>query len=266
MKNVHLLIIDPQFDFCDPNGALYVPGAEKDMDRLTTMIDRIGDKLADIHVTLDSHHLMDVAHPAWWKDSSGNNPAPFTIITASDVKDGIWTPVLPHLTKRMIDYTEQLEVNGRYPLCIWPPHCLIGSKGHSVHEGLFKVLCQWEQDNHAVVDFVSKGSNVYTEHYSAVQADVPDATDPSTQINTPLIQTLQDGDIIVVAGEAGTHCLANTATDIANAFGDDSHVQKLVLLEDATSPVPGFEQMYEDFKNVMVPRGMQISNTANFLS
>jgi nicotinamidase/pyrazinamidase len=28
MKNTALLIIDAQFDFCDPSGALFVPGAE----------------------------------------------------------------------------------------------------------------------------------------------------------------------------------------------------------------------------------------------
>lgn len=30
---VHLLVIDPQKDFCNPNGSLFVTGADKDMDR-----------------------------------------------------------------------------------------------------------------------------------------------------------------------------------------------------------------------------------------
>jgi nicotinamidase-related amidase len=44
MKKLHLLIIDPQRDFCDPNGTLAVPGADADMKRLSDMINRIGDK------------------------------------------------------------------------------------------------------------------------------------------------------------------------------------------------------------------------------
>ena len=28
MNNIHLLVIDGQVDFCDPSGALYVPGAD----------------------------------------------------------------------------------------------------------------------------------------------------------------------------------------------------------------------------------------------
>ena len=44
-----------------------------------------------------------------------------------------------------------------------------------------------------------------------------------------------EADLIFVAGEAGSHCLANTVRDIANNFGDDTYVKKLVLLTDATS-------------------------------
>ena len=67
-------------------------------------------------------------------------------------------------------------------------------------------------------------------------------------------------------GEAGSHCLANTVRDVANNFGDDSYVKRLVLLEDATSPVPGFEPFQTDFIKEMKARGMQISNTREFLS
>lgn len=62
---VHLVIIDPQIDFMDSKGsALPVPGANADMNRLAAMIGRVGNKLEDIHVTLDSHRIIDIAHPA----------------------------------------------------------------------------------------------------------------------------------------------------------------------------------------------------------
>jgi len=53
--------------------------------------------------------------------------------------------------------------------------------------------------------------------------------------------------------------------DIAEAFGDDSYIKKLVLLEDATSPVPGFESLQDDFVKEMTARGMQIDTTDKFL-
>ncbi len=264
-QKVHLVVIDPQVDFCDPRGALYVKGAECDIQRLTAMVTRIAPKLDDIHVTLDSHRLIDVAHPIFWKDSSGNPPAPFTIISAKDVETGKWTPVLPSVYKRMLDYVRALETNGRYPLCIWPPHCLIGSQGHCVMPDLHRALQGWEAHRFAMVDYVTKGSNPWTEHYSAVCADVPDPSDPGTQINTRFIQTLMEADLVAIAGEAGSHCLANTVRDIARNFGDDSYIRRLVLLEDATSPVPGFENLQTDFIKEMRGRGMQIARTTDFL-
>lgn len=266
MQNTHLVIIDPQRDFCSPDGALFVPGAEEDIVRLVRFIKRVGDKLSAIHVTLDSHHLIDVAHPIFWQDEKGQNPNPFTIISADDVRNGVWRTAKPSLQKRATDYVEHLEKNGRYPLCVWPPHCLIGSAGYGVMPHLFEVLKDWERNRFRTVDYVTKGSNPFTEHYSAVQADVPDPTDPSTQLNTRLVQVLQDADEILVAGEAGSHCLANTVTDIADAFGNDSYVSKITLLEDGTSPVPTFEKYQDQFVQAMIARGMKVTQTTAWMS
>jgi hypothetical protein len=38
-----LLVIDPQVDFCDPKGNLYVNGADKDMVRLADMVNKYSD-------------------------------------------------------------------------------------------------------------------------------------------------------------------------------------------------------------------------------
>ena len=260
---IELLIIDPQVDFCDPKGALYVPGADKDMERLAKMISRLKDKIDDIHVTLDSHHLVDIAHPIFWLNSNGQHPNPFTIITADDVKNGVYRTTNPQFQKRASEYVQTLEKNQRYPLCVWPPHCLIGSNGASVSPSLFEALIEWEKD-FAMVDYVTKGSNFWTEHYSAVQADVPDPQDPDTQLNMRLIETLQKADVILLAGEARSHCLANTVRDIADNFGEEN-IQKMVLLEDATSDVPGFEKFGEQFIKDMSKRGMKVSSTENYL-
>jgi len=270
---IELLIIDPQNDFCHPNGALSIPGAIHDMAQLAEMIIRLKDKLDDIHVTLDSHHFVDIAHPIFWVDSNGSNPNPFTIISADEVVKGHYRTTNPQMQPRALDYVQSLEQNGRYPLCIWPPHCLIGSFGYGVINEkdckLFDALIAWEKD-FAMVDYVTKGSNLWSEHYSAVQADVPDPQDPDTQLNMRLIDTLQKADMILLAGEAKSHCLANTVIDIANNFGEEN-IKKLVLLEDATSNVPDppgttmFTDFGEKFVSDMKARGMQVSTTVDFL-
>jgi nicotinamidase/pyrazinamidase len=265
--DLRILIIDPQNDFCDKNGSLYVPGADEDMARLAVMLRRLKDKINDIHVTLDTHHFVDVAHPVYWVDSQGKHPEPLTtVITVDDVENGIWRTTNPQLQKRALEYVKALKANNRYSLVIWPYHCLIGSWGYGVYPELFDVLLEWEKD-FSMVDYVTKGSNIYTEHYSAVQADVPDPQDPTTMLNTRFIQTLGEADMIALAGEALNFCLANTVIDIANNFGEEN-IKKFVLLQDAASPVPGkdFEIFTKNFMTEMTRRGMQVSTTKEFLA
>jgi nicotinamidase-related amidase len=265
----HLIVIDPQRDFCDPEGSLYVPGAENDMRRLAGFVRRLRTKLTNIHVTLDSHHVMDISHPRWWKDFSGKHPDPFTIITVQDLK---WTTTRPGMFKRSLAYLEALEAGGRYPHVIWPEHCLIGDKGHTVVPALAEAIHEWEREQFAQTDYITKGSNPWTEHFSGVKAEVPDPEDPNTQVNTGFIQTLEDADVILLAGEALSHCLLSTIEDIVAAFSDPAHVSKLVLLEDATSAIPDppgttlFSDKVAKFLQEMQAKGMRISTTEEFLA
>ncbi len=262
-ERIHLLVIDPQNDFCHAEGSLSVPGAAADMDRLAAMVMRLRDRLTDIHVTLDSHRKVDISHPIWWRDADGHEPAPFTVIGASDVRDGTWTTRKPSALKRSQAYLDKLEADGRYPHVIWPYHCLIGDDGHNVWPALAGAIHEWE-DRFAMAEFVTKGSNPWTEHFSAVQAEVPDAEDPTTQVNTGLVRTLEEADVVLLAGEALSHCLANTARDVAHQFADPKYVEKLVLLSDASSPVTGFEAQADEFVRDLKAAGMRTSTTTAF--
>lgn len=269
-KNMQLLLIDPQKDFCHPQGhpsyegTLCVEGALEDMNRVGDMIKRVGKGFSDIHITLDQHHKMDVAHPLWWKNSAGEHPNPFSLISATDVENGVWIPSITALRSRMLEYVKALEAGGRYPLCIWPEHCLIGTQGATVVDSINEATSDWISKTKYVVDFVAKGSNPFTEHYSGVQAEVVDPSDSTTQLNVKLIQSLEEADVILLAGEALSHCLANTVRDVANGFSSDDYVKKMVLLEDGSSSVTGFEQFGEDFIKEMTARGIQLAKTTDF--
>ena len=246
---------------------MYVPGADQDSERLAALLGRISTRIYDIHVTLDTHHWYDIAHPGFWRDSKGNNPSPFTLLSVEEVEQNIWMPVDPRKVARAfaLDYVKALRDNNRYQLCIWPVHCLIGTEGNNVVEPVRKGLVQWEKDNTAMVNYVTKGANFKTEHYSALQADVPDPTDPTTMLNTRLIQTLEQADVIGLSGQALSHCVANTIRDIADNFGEEN-IQKLVLIQDTTSPVSGFEDLADEFMHEMTTRGMQTATSTTFLA
>lgn len=262
--SIHLVVIDPQRDFCDPNGSLFVPGADEDMQRLASLVERLAAKLDDIHVTLDSHRKVDISHPIWWRDERGKHPEPFTQISAAQVETGRWTTTKASMRERSLAYLRALETSGRYPHVIWPYHCLIGSEGHAVDPSLLGALHGWEQ-RFAVVDFITKGSNPWTEHFSGVQAEVPDPEDPSTQLNADFIGTLQEADVILMAGEALSHCLANTVKDIVQQFDAPELVSKIHLLTDASSSVPGFEAYAQSFIDDMTAAGMRLTTTQDFI-
>jgi nicotinamidase-related amidase len=261
---LEFLIIDPQNDFSDaPGAALPVPGAGADAERLAGLLDRLGDRIAAIHVTLDTHQLVDISHPIFWRDERGRPPPPFTQITVADLEQGVWRPFKPEHQARALHYVRALRDNGRYTLTVWPPHCLVGAWGHGVMPVVAEALRRWEEAGFARVDYVTKGHNPWTEHYSAVRADVPDPTDPGTQLNTRLIQTLEHADVVALSGQALSHCVASTVRDIADCLGQEG-IRKLVLIEDTSSPVPGFEDLAQQFLADLGRRGMKTAKAAEF--
>lgn len=262
MKKVHLLTIDPQRDFCDPNGALFVGGADKDMERLANFINKNKRVLSQIHVTLDSHQVVHIAHPVFTVDEKGKHLSPFTEIKNDDVKKGRVRAFNPGHQGWLEHYTNKLEENARYPLYVWPVHCIIGSWGASIYPCVEESLRNWA-DQYRVVDFVAKGSNPLVEHYSAVMADVEDHNDIHTKLNVRLCQILADADEVLISGEALSHCVANTVRDIANNFGEDN-IKKMTLLEDCSSNVTGLDFLGENFVKEMIPRGMKVCKSTDW--
>ena len=287
---VQLLLIDPQNSFCkqvDPrqqqllhDGELCIPGAWEDMQRVAGLIGRLGGRIDAIDVTMDSHHLLHVAHPIWFRDPTGRHPEPFTIMRAeegvilgsrTDTQGrshdvGEFTTTRGECHGRTVCYLEQLAAAGRYPHCIWPPHCLIGTPGHNLVAPLMETLLAWCAEGPSSINLVLKGSNVFVEHFSAVRAEVPDPDDPQTQLNKALIDRWMEADEILLAGEAGSHCLANTVCDVADELPRGAFLRKCVLLLDATSPVPGFEDYQQQFISRMTARGMRTTTCAEYLA
>jgi nicotinamidase-related amidase len=276
MKRLHLLIIDPQNDFCDlpvsylPENpamrtahapALPVTGAHQDMLRLAGLINRGRQGISAITVTLDSHHRYDVAHPTFWVAGDGAPVAPFTQIAAADVRGGKFSPRDPAARERTLAYLDALEANGRYQLMVWPVHCEIGSWGHSVHEDVREAYNHWEDQKLGVVEKITKGSNPWTEHYSAVMAEVPDPQDPATQLNQKLIDSLSSADLVFIAGEASSHCVKATTEHIA----DHIDPARLVLVTDCMSAVTGFDGQYKDFIQRMQQRGARLAQSGDVL-
>ena len=259
-----LLIIDPQNDFCDlPGAALPVTGANADLGRLAALIDRAGRGFDAIHVSLDSHHPVDIAHPRWWVNAAGESPAPFTQILPDNVRSGVWRARDPTRQAHSMSYLNALAVGDRYRLVVWPEHCLIGSWGHGIHDAVKRALDAWARAEMKTVDYVFKGRNPGTEHYSALCAEVPDPADPDSGLNRTLVDALAGADTVLIAGEALSHCVASSVRDLAAEL-PAGPLDKLVLLTDCSSPVPGFETLGAAFVDDLRGRGMRLCRSTEW--
>lgn len=270
-----LLLIDPQNDFCDlpatasGTPALPVAGADADMRRVADLIERGGAGLDDIVITLDSHHRVDIAHSTFWRSGDGGAVAPFTSITAAQVRAGAFVPADATVLPRVLAYLDALEAQGRYSLMVWPVHCEIGSWGHNVHSAVRAAYNRWEDRRLRQVLKVTKGDNPWTEHYSALQAEVPDADDAATWLNRSLLARLDAFDTIWIAGEASSHCVKATVEHLADHLPSlllSGRLEKLVLLTDGMSPVGGFEAQAADFMARMRQRGARTATCAQALA
>jgi len=290
MSKIHAILVDPQHDFMfegekgydptnpDPNplidmakrpGALSIAGAQADGVRLARLIKEGKKKIDDISITMDSHRTIHIAHPCFWRDENGNMPAPFTVITKDDVcgKNPKWHPYNPGNQKWCEEYVTKLEQKGRNALCIWPPHCLIGSYGWQVYLPVFNALREYEQTEWATINWLVKGDDPYTEWYSAVHADVEIPSNTKTMLNTGFIDMFKNSDLILMTGEALSHCLKWSFVDIFQTLGDKA-IKKFMLITDTTSPVP-VPCFIDDAKNFVkkyTALGMQTCTVDEFLT
>jgi nicotinamidase/pyrazinamidase len=232
-----LLIIDMQYDFCKPEGSLFVMGSEADAARLSKLIETNEGSIDQIILTQDNHNVIDISHPVFWEDRKGNQPPPFTMISAESVQKGIWKPRF--FKEKAIEYIMKLEKQGEFPHTLWPEHCIIGSRGASIIDEIMEPVKAWARKGN-FFEIVIKGTNPLTEHFGALMANIPIDGSPETQLNTALVEKLHLFDTILVAGEAKSHCVATTVKQMIKFSGI---ARKLVILKDCMSDIPGFETL-----------------------
>jgi nicotinamidase-related amidase len=251
-----LMLIDVQNTFCIPEFELYVGGrsgggAVEDNTRLCEFIYRNLGGLTHITATMDTHMAMQVFHAVFFVDRDGNHPAPYTDIHASELRDNTWTfnPALAgeyHIApeygqQMMIHYAEELEKKGKYALTIWPYHAMLGGIGHALVSVVEEALFFHSIARNTQYEIEIKGNKPFTEYYSAIGPEV--LTGPMGETlgmySTKFIEQLQQFDKLIIAGQAKSHCVAWTVSDLLNDINatDPELAKKVYLLEDCSSPV-----------------------------
>jgi nicotinamidase-related amidase len=255
-EKISLLLIDVQNTFCLPGFELFVGGrsgngAVDDNVRLCEFIYRNLGTLTHITATMDTHTAHQIFHPIFFIDKDGNHPTPYTDIHLTDLTSNKWTfnPVLsPNFNiapeygqQMMIHYAQELEKKGKYALTIWPYHAMLGGIGHALVPAVEEALFFHSIARLVPTDFEIKGDKPFTENYSVIGPEV--LTGPMDETlglrNIRFLQQLQEVDRLYIAGQAKSHCMAWTISDLLDDINvmDSQLAQKVHLIEDCSSPV-----------------------------
>ncbi len=288
-KNIWLLLVDVQNTFCIPEFELFVAGrsghgAVEDNVRLCEFIYRNLGVITNITATMDTHLSQQVFHAIFFVDKDGNHPAPYTDIHVDELKSGKWkfNPALaPRFSiapeygqQMMIHYAEELQKKGKYALTIWPYHAMLGGIGHALVSSVEEAVFFHSMARMTQPEFEVKGDHPFTENYSVIGPEVTRGPmgEALGERNPKFIETLKHVDKLVIAGQAKSHCVAWTVSDLLEDIKgtDPSLAKKVYLLEDCTSPVvvPGadFADAANDAFERFFEAGMNIvSSKDNFL-
>lgn len=271
-KSIQLVIIDAQNDFCDlPDdycpiiaGTPYRPtlpvaGAHADCLKIAALIDQAASKITAIDAFMDTHQYMDMGHMSAWMMASGEPLTHPTPITLLDVAAGRVVHRIPGGAQKMLTYLGYVD-----SVFAWPVHCQIGTYGHAIHADIMRACSQWEQEQLSFVNYEQKGTDPWSEHYSALQAEVVDSRNPLTMLNNAAINRYKQADMTIFVGEASSHCVRKTIWHAVAALHPEER-QKLVILIDCMSAIPGFEEGTNAFFKDMALLGARVMTSEDLL-
>ena len=264
---VCLVAVDVQNTFCIPGFELFVAGASgraavEDNQRLCRFVYRNLGAITRICPTLDTHRPVQIFHPLFLIDEAGEHPEPYTVISADDVRRGVWR-INPGACSQvgmdretgqahLLHYVSRLQAAGQYQLTVWPYHGMLGGIGHALVSSLEEAVFFHSVCRHSQPDFQVKGDSPLTEHYSVLGPEVMEGADGATigEKNRTLLESLRSFDVVIVAGQAKSHCVAWTVDHLLEecSAGPADFAGRVYLLEDCTSPVvvPGVVDYTED--------------------
>ncbi|MBI2054853.1 MAG: nicotinamidase [Candidatus Sungbacteria bacterium] len=256
-KKVRLLLIDVQKDFCFPEGTLYVGGrsgrgAIEDSEKIASFIYRNLGVVTDIMTTMDTHFAFQIFFPSFWVDQAGSPLGAHRVVTVDEIRKGLAVPnpavvkLIPKRDytwlKRQVEfYCRELERAGKYQLYLWPFHCLLGGDGHALagviqEARLFHAFARGSQSWAEV-----KGGNVLTENYSVLKPEVLVTWDGEAlaQKNARFVKTLLESDVVIIAGQAASHCVKSSIDDLLTEIVavDEKLASKVYIMSDCMSAV-----------------------------
>lgn len=229
--------IDNQFAFLE-GGSLGVPGSIGDVERLIRFIYNNAHYISCIMSSGDAHALQQIFFSCWWINENGKQPAPFTVITYDDVIEKRWTPVIGDFNKSL-KYLKALDDMNAAKLCIWPYHGILGTHEAAIETQLAKMINFHSAARKVYNPLILKGTDPYSEMYGIIKPEYS----TTNYINMTVLRAIEEHDVIILAGQAASHCFLKSVLQIIDYFLiiNPDIIKRIIILEDCTSPIIGYE-------------------------
>ena len=223
MEKTLLLIVDPQNDFVDPRGSLFVQDSPKAIEYICKFIDTKNP--TEIIVSQDSHQYYNIGFPKFW-----NIPGlkAFDKIRVEDIVSQKVKPVYikPDNYRDFYRQFEDFSINDE--LTIWPYHCIEGSWGWCFPEALVESLGKWSLKNKKTYQIYRKGFIPELEAYSIFpKIDMMG----NVEIESPKIQEHTYSNIYI-SGFCKDICVAESVKYI---WHYNKNIDNLVFLDNCMS-------------------------------
>lgn len=171
-----LLVIDMQYDFI--NGSLKVNGGEELVNDLRDLLKEKANDFDMIIFTKDDHPSNHISFA-----SSHKGKQPFDEYT----------------------YVSKKTPGHEFKSCLWPAHCVVGTKGNKIHDELSNLIVDGQISNTKTV-VLGKGMDAGREYYSCFN-------DVLEEHYTDILDILKTEKItdVYVCGLAYDYCVINSA-------------------------------------------------------
>ncbi|CAE6492077.1 unnamed protein product [Rhizoctonia solani] len=182
-----LMLVDIQYDFLPPNGSLAVANGTAILPTVYDLLD---------HTDFDAYFASQDYHPIGHVSFASAHPG----------AEAYTSTQVPKLNSN--ETVEQM---------LWPDHCVQGTHGCEIEEGVQKRLEKLRKSG-KVVEYIKKGANLRVDSYSAF-------ADNQYMAFTPLVRLVYTHQIdkLVVVGLATDYCVRATAID-SRKFGISTEV------------------------------------------
>lgn len=256
-----LILIDCQNDFVSKDGTMYIDGAEESKKNIEAFIRTNMHRLDNIWLSMDLHSPYSINFAQFWGTILGGDLVEDGGIRTSEIGT-VWKPVLKDLAdtedynKVISLYKESYEI-----LPIYPPHCVYGTSGTNIDEGVMSAVMSWSSFSKQNFTVMMKGANTLVDELSFLNPVLPKDAVPDLKT----VEQIRSYNEVFVAGYALDYCVKAFFESILRVK-EYASLSNLTLLRDCTNAVRKSFVIEKDevFSNAL-SKGLKLSKITDFV-